>query len=49
MAYPPQVSVLLHLSKYKYGFVAILAKFPSEFTTNEFPEEGGLDLTPVVQ
>lgn len=26
-----------------------MATFPSEFTTNEFPEEGGLDLTPVVQ
>lgn len=42
MAYPPQMSVLLHLFTYRYGLVAILGKLLSEFTTNEFPDEGGL-------
>jgi hypothetical protein len=48
-AYPPHVSVLDHLSIYKYGSVAILAIFPLVLTTKLFPAVGGLALLPVVQ
>lgn len=48
IAYPPHVACSDHLSMYKKGFPAILALFPSEVMTNEFPESGAELRYPVV-